>query len=237
MDGLYRWRHPITPTRPGDVAFRIRAWFDQVAEPLPSEVRTPHVGTPAEPTPVSCPCRLNSCHLPPQDVDRLPVEPGQRFSVDRPGRISGLVFTRGAYQGAVTARRSAGTLPSAGGAGLSVEAVGGGFGGVAGVGGLVADADRRAGGDGGVVGGVARGDLPAQPLTGAVPVLVMARSAVRPVFQALTVTATRHVPPGRGSLVVVGRVSWNWVKDLHTSAGTHVLVPLSPPAPSCGAAM
>src|SRR5512139_2425710 len=99
-----------------------------------------------------------------------------------------------------------------------------------------------------------------QPSTAALPVLVMTMLEVRPVFQALTVSLIRHVPTGGavvggavvggtvvggtvvggtvvgGTVVGGGEVS-NWVKNLHTSAGTQVRDPLSPVAPSWGAAM
>jgi hypothetical protein len=103
-DGLYAWRYQITPTQPGDITFQVRAWFAALAEPQFSDPRTLHVGTPGSLAPITCPCSLHAHHFPPLDVDPLPVELGQRFSVDRPGRVTGLVFTRGTYQGPVTAR-------------------------------------------------------------------------------------------------------------------------------------
>ncbi|NUT51178.1 MAG: DUF4082 domain-containing protein [Saccharothrix sp.] len=104
VDGLYFWRHLITPTRPGDITFQVRGWFPRVWDPVYSDVRTLHVGTPAELAPVSCPCRIYQLVPAQQDVDRLPVEVGMRFTVDRPGRLTSLSFARGAYRGAVTAR-------------------------------------------------------------------------------------------------------------------------------------
>ncbi|MGC0398097.1 hypothetical protein RKD27_000741 [Streptomyces sp. SAI-126] len=70
-----------------------------------------------------------------------------------------------------------------------------------------------------------------QPSIAVVPVFVMVMVEVSPEFHALTLSVTRQVPvPGEGSEV------WNWVKNFQTSPGTQVL-PLSPGAPSWGAAM
>ncbi|WP_307868742.1 hypothetical protein [Umezawaea beigongshangensis] len=70
-----------------------------------------------------------------------------------------------------------------------------------------------------------------QPLIGAGPVLVMVISDVRPPFQALTVSDTRHEASPGGS-VVVGGPPWNWEKNRHTSPLVHVLTPLSQLHPS-----
>ncbi len=71
-----------------------------------------------------------------------------------------------------------------------------------------------------------------QPSVAVVPVLATLRFDDRPVFQSLTVAVTRQAAVPGGGLEV-----WNWVKNFHTSAGSQVLEPLSPAAPSCGAAI
>jgi hypothetical protein len=103
-DGYSYWRHLITPVQAGDVTFQVRAWFEYVAEPEYSGVRTLHVGTPAGFRQITCPCKYSPFFFPGLDIDRLPVELGERFSVDRPGRLSGVDITRGAYGGPVTVR-------------------------------------------------------------------------------------------------------------------------------------
>ncbi|GAB2895845.1 hypothetical protein GCM10027074_74280 [Streptomyces deserti] len=71
-----------------------------------------------------------------------------------------------------------------------------------------------------------------QPWLAVVPVLVRVMFEVRPLFQALTVSVTWQPAVPGGGLEV-----WNCVKNFHTSPGTQLREPLSPAAPSCGAAM
>src|SRR4051812_7392728 len=95
-----------------------------------------------------------------------------------------------------------------------------------------------------------------QPSIGALPVLVMVRFSVRPVFQELTAALTRQGPPaelevlgpgddgpgddgpgdeGPGEEGEVGGVEPNWLKNFHTSCLTQLRAPLSQPAhPSTG---
>src|SRR5690349_4439961 len=88
-----------------------------------------------------------------------------------------------------------------------------------------------------------------QPLTAVVPVLVMVMLDVRPVFQALTVSATRHVPVPDGGLLGLGEgelglgdavlgvgvgLVRNCAKKLYTAAEVHVLTPLVAVDPSTG---
>src|SRR6185437_14933255 len=74
-----------------------------------------------------------------------------------------------------------------------------------------------------------------QPLTAVVPVFVMVMLDVRPVFQALTVSATRHAPVPGGELLGLGVVVvWNCAKKLYTAAEVQVLAPLDPVDPSTG---
>ena len=73
-----------------------------------------------------------------------------------------------------------------------------------------------------------------QPLIAVLPVLVMVRFSVRPVFHALTAAATRHAPVAgvdgdgagrRTDRATTGRARtgrartgvWNWVKKSHTT--------------------
>src|SRR3982750_427230 len=91
-----------------------------------------------------------------------------------------------------------------------------------------------------------------QPLIAAVPVLAMVRSAVSPVFHALTLLVTRQAPAGGSpgtevdgtgvgsevagvvGVVPAGEVAGpNWLRKRQTSAVVHVVAVLVPP-PSAG---
>jgi hypothetical protein len=103
VDGLGSWRYLLTPTEPGDITFRVRAWYNGNAGDT-SPQRTLHVGTPGSVAPVTCPCAFREYEFPRDDPDTLPVELGVRFAVDRPGHLNAVTFERGAYRGPVTVR-------------------------------------------------------------------------------------------------------------------------------------
>jgi hypothetical protein len=105
VDGLGSWRYLLTPTQPGDITVRVRAWYNgNLGDTSPP--RTLHVGTSSPILPVNCQwgCTFREYEFPQDDIDRLPVELGVRFAVDRPGRLNAVTFERGAYRGAVTIR-------------------------------------------------------------------------------------------------------------------------------------
>jgi len=89
------------------------------------------------------------------------------------------------------------------------------------------------------------------PLMAVDPVFVMVRSAVRPVFQALTATPTRQLDVAGDELLagllaggdpageldagpLDGKVPWNWARNRNASAEVQVRAPLVPVEPSTG---
>ncbi len=97
------WRYLLTPTEPGDITMRVRAWYNgNLGDTSPARIL--HVGTPAPLPPISCviTCTFWGNEAPQDDTDTAPVELGTRFSVDRPGQLTGVTFERGAYRGPVT---------------------------------------------------------------------------------------------------------------------------------------
>lgn len=97
------WRYLFTPIQSGDVAFRMRGWYNGALGDI-SPPRTFHVGTPGSLAPISCPCTFRESEFPHDDIDPVPVELGVRFAVDRPGWLNGVTFRRGTYRGPVTIR-------------------------------------------------------------------------------------------------------------------------------------
>lgn len=100
------WRYLVTPTEPGDITFRARAWVhDTLGET--SAPRTLHVGTSGPLAPADCTpgCSLGSIgRASREDSDTQPVELGVRFAVDRPERLTGVSIKRGTYTGPITVR-------------------------------------------------------------------------------------------------------------------------------------
>ncbi|TCO50634.1 DUF4082 domain-containing protein [Actinocrispum wychmicini] len=105
LDDGGQWRYPLTPTEPGDITFRVRAWYQGMVGGTTAP-RTLHVGTSGSLPPVECRfgCTFHVLQSPQDDTDTQAVELGVRFAVDRPGRLSEVRFERGAYRGPVTVR-------------------------------------------------------------------------------------------------------------------------------------
>jgi Domain of unknown function (DUF4082)/Bacterial Ig domain len=93
-EGTETWSFTFTPTEPGQLTIVSRAATDDVVE-TPTRSNQVTVGEGDAP-PRTCPCRLLLPPLPNRpminDPDDVPVELGLRFTLDRPGVITGLDF-------------------------------------------------------------------------------------------------------------------------------------------------